>query len=318
MLYFITSKGLVPEEDIAKRNGIGLKPLHAFIEIPLMKCLSEKDLDMGNYDFSNDAKYYQPAVVDNVIIRNITKQIKRKGNYAPDIFYKIQLQWFSLGSYIGGNREFLINHDIFHFEDLFSKVIPFINRSIRLGDKNLSHHIIVILRLIGIRDGFNALFDSMVNSNHISYHSVRNCSIGSEFQSMKVSCRYTYQYRVGRDDYESEHMTVRYKTNESNWADTLNKPDKSYLQDLLYDTIKRKYQTQIDIKKENTEYTYIFRSWSDYNYGPSQKDYDYSEEECKKMKEEITEEINATYKQYYDDFVEAYKAFLAEEDISIS
>ena len=40
--------------------------------------------------------------------------------------------------------------------------------------------------------------------------------------------------------------------------------------------------------------------------------FDYSEEECKKMKEELIKEINATYKQYYDDFVEAYKLFLAD------
>lgn len=37
---------------------------------------------------------------------------------------------------------------------------------------------------------------------------------------------------------------------------------------------------------------------------------DYSEEDCKKMKDELIEEINKTFKLYYDDFVEAYKAFL--------
>lgn len=81
---------------------------------------------------------------------------------------------------------------------------------------------------------------------------------------------------------------------------------------MLYDTIKRKYGTQIDIKKEGKEFTYTFRSWSDYNYGPSYKDFDYSEEECKKMKKELVKEINATYKQYYEDFVKTYKAFLAD------
>lgn len=132
---------------------------------------------------------------------------------------------------------------------------------------------------------------------------------------MKVSCHYSYQYRVGRDDYESEHMTIKYKTDDSNWYDNLNKSDNSYLQDLLYDTIKRKYQTQIDIKKEGTEYTYTYLSWSDYNYGLSKKDYDFSEEDCKKMKDELIKEINATYKLYYDDFVGAYKAFLADLDM---
>ena len=107
-------------------------------------------------------------------------------------------------------------------------------------------------------------------------------------------------------------MTIKYKTDDSSWYDYLNKSVNSYLQDLLYDTIKRKYQTQIDVKKDGTEYTYTYRSWSDYNYGPSQEDFDYSEEECKKMKEELIKEINATYKQYYDDFVEAYKFFLAD------
>ena len=37
------------------------------------------------------------------------------------------------------------------------------------------------------------------------------------------------------------------------------------MQNLIYDTIKKKYQTQIDIKKEGTEYTYTYLSWSDYN-----------------------------------------------------
>ena len=32
------------------------------------------------------------------------------------------------------------------------------------------------------------------------------------------------------------------------------------------------------------------------------------------MKEILISEINATYKQYYDDFVEAYKAFLDNEN----
>lgn len=45
------------------------------------------------------------------------------------------------------------------------------------------------------------------------------------------------------------------------------------------------------------------------------KDYDFSEEDCKKMKDELIKEINATYKQYYDDFVGAYKAFLADLDM---
>ena len=63
---------------------------------------------------------------------------------------------------------------------------------------------------------------------------------------------------------------------------------------------------------EGKEFTYTFRSWSDYNYGPSYKDFDYSEEECKKMKKELIKEINATYKQYYEDFVKTYKAFLAD------
>ena len=110
-------------------------------------------------------------------------------------------------------------------------------------------------------------------------------------------------------------MTIKYKTDDSNWYDNLNKSDNSYLQDLLYDTIKRKYQTQIDIKKEGTEYTYTYLSWSDYNYGLSKKDYDFSEEDCKKMKDELIKEINATYKLYYDDFVGAYKAFLADLDM---
>ena len=91
MLYFITHKGLVSEEAISKRSIFGLRPLQAFIEIPLMKNLNKKDLNMGNYDFDDDAKYYQPVVVDNVIIRYITKYIKRKGNYAPDIFYRFKL-----------------------------------------------------------------------------------------------------------------------------------------------------------------------------------------------------------------------------------
>lgn len=312
MLYFITPKGLVSEETITKQNVAGLSPLQPFIEIPIMKNLSKKELNMGNYDFSDDAKYYQPAVVGNVIIRYITKYIERKGNYAPDIFYGFKLQWFSIDDHFGGNREFYINNDIFGFEDLFSKVIPFINRRIKVKDKSLKHHIIVITRLMSIRDGFNALFNPRVNSMHASFHAVRNCNFDSSFRSMKVSCHYSYQYRVGRDDYESEHMTIKYKTDDSSWYDFLNKSDNSYLLDLLYDTIKRKYQTQIDVKKEGTEYTYTYRSWSDYNYGPSQNDFDYSEEECKKMKEELIKEINATYKQYYDDFVEAYKLFLAD------
>lgn len=142
MLYFITPKGLVSEETITKQNVAGLSPLQPFIEIPIMKNLSKKELNMGNYDFSDDAKYYQPAVVGNVIIRYITKYIERKGNYAPDIFYGFKLQWFSI-DHFGGNREFYINNDIFGFEDLFSKVIPFINRRIKVKDKNLKHHIIV-------------------------------------------------------------------------------------------------------------------------------------------------------------------------------
>lgn len=73
MLYFITHKGLVSEEAISKRGILGLRPLQAFIEIPLMKNLNKKDLNMGNYDFDDDAKYYQPIVVDNVIIRYITR-----------------------------------------------------------------------------------------------------------------------------------------------------------------------------------------------------------------------------------------------------
>lgn len=315
MLYFITPKGLVSEETITKQNVAGLSPLQPFIEIPIMKNLSKKELNMGNYDFSDDAKYYQPAVVGNVIIRYITKHIERKGIYAPDIFYRLKLQWFSIDDHFEGNREFYINNDIFGFEDLFSKVIPFINRRIKVKDKNLKHHIIVITRLMGIRNGFNALFNPRVDSMHTSYRAVRNCNYDSSFRSMKVSCHYSYQYRVGRDDYASEHMTIKYKTDDSSWYDYLNKSDNSYLQDLLYDTIKRKYQTQItqiDVKKEGTEYTYTYRSWSDYNYGPSQNDFDYSEEECKKMKEELIKEINATYKQYYDDFVEAYKLFLAD------
>lgn len=315
MLYFITHKGLVSEEAISKRSIFGLRPLQAFIEIPLMKNLNKKDLNMGNYDFDDDAKYYQPVVVDNVIIRYITKYIKRKGNYAPDIFYRFKLQWFSFGCNIGDTREFYINSDIFGFENLFSKVIPFINRCIEVKDNNLKHHILVVTRLMGIRDGFNALFNPRVNSMHVSYLAVRNCNFDFSFRSMKVSCHYSYQYRVGRDDYESEHMTIKYKTDDSSWYDNLNKSDNSYLQDLLYDTIKRKYQTQIDIKKEGTEYTYTYLSWSDYNYGPSKKDYDFSEEDCKKMKDELIKEINATYKQYYDDFVGAYKAFLADLDM---
>ncbi len=312
MLYFITPKGLVSEETISKQNVSDLMPMQPFIEIPLMKNLSKKNLNMGNYDFGDDAKYYQPVIVDNVIIRYITKHIKRKGNYAPDIFYGFKLQWFSIDYYIEGTREFYINNDIFVFEYLFSKVIPFINRCIKINDNNLKHHILVITRLMGIRDGFNALFDKSVNSMHISYHAVRSCNFNSSFCSMKVSCHYSYQYRVGRDDYESEHMTIKYKTDDTSLYDYLNKSDNSYLQDLLYDTIKRKYKTQIDVKKEGSEYTYTYRSWSDYNYGPSQKDFDYSEEECKKMKEELIKEINATYKQYYDDFVKAYNAFIAD------
>lgn len=309
MLYFITPTGLVSEDDISNRSNTSLKPIQPFIEIPLMKRLSEKDLCMGNYDFSDDTQYYQPAIVDNVIIRKIKKIIKRNGNYAPDIFYIIKLQWFSVGNYIGGERIFNINNDIFNFDTLFSKVIPFINRCMVNKDKNIHHHIFIMTRLMGIRDGFNALFDPKVNSMHASYYMVRNTSIGSEFKSMKVSCHYSYQYRVGRDDYESEHMTVKYKTN-SSWYDYCCKSDKNYLQDLLYDTIKRKYQTQIEVKKDGEEYSYTYRSWSDYNYGPSQKDFDYSEEDCKKMKDELIEEINKTFKLYYDDFVEAYKAFL--------
>lgn len=87
MLYFITPTGLVSEDDISNRSNTSLKPIQPFIEIPLMKRLSEKDLCMGNYDFSDDTQYYQPAIVDNVIIRKIKKIIKRNGNYAPDIFY---------------------------------------------------------------------------------------------------------------------------------------------------------------------------------------------------------------------------------------
>ena len=168
---------------------------------------------------------------------------------------------------------------------------------------------------MGIRDGFNALFDPNVNSMHISYHEVRDCSIGAEFQSMKVACRYTYQYRAGRDDYESEHMTIRYKTSSDGCAGFCGKPSKSYLQDLLYDTIKKKYQENIRIEIDDTEYVYTFRSWYDHNYGPSQKDFDYSEEECKKMKEELINEINILYKQYLDDFVETFSTFLANENI---
>lgn len=308
MLYFITSSGLVPEDIVANKNNITLKPLQPFIEIPLMKRLNEKDLCMGNYDFSDDTKYYQPALVENVIIRRIKKIIKRKGNYA-ELFYNIKLQWFSDGKYIGGERVFNINNNIFCFENLFSKVIPFINRCMENKDKNIHHHVLVMTRLMGIKDGFNALFDPNVNSNSQSYQMVRNCSIGSEFQSMIVSCHYSYEYRVGRDDYEYEQMMVKYKTN-FNWYDQCCKSDKNYLQDLLYDTIKRKYQTQIGLKKEGEVYSYTYCSWSNYNYGPSNKDFDYSEEDCKKMKEELIEEINITYKQYYDDFVKAYKSFL--------
>lgn len=141
MLYFITPTGLVSEDDISNRSNTSLKPIQPFIEIPLMKRLSEKDLCMGNYDFSDDTQYYQPAIVDNVIIRKIKKIIKRNGNYAPDIFYIIKLQWFSVGNYIGGERIFNINNDIFNFDTLFSKVIPFINRCMVNKDKNIHHHI---------------------------------------------------------------------------------------------------------------------------------------------------------------------------------
>ena len=312
MLYFITPKGLVSEETISKQNVSDLMPMQPFIEIPLMKNLSKKDLNIGNYDFSDDAKYYQPVEVNYVIIRNITKYIKRKGNYTPDIFYRFKLQWFSVDSYTGDTKEFCINNDIFGFEIMFSKIIPFINRCIEEKDTNLKHHILIITRLMGIRDGFNALFNLKVDSKHISYYAVRDCNFDSSFSSMKVSCHYSYQYRVVRDDYESEHMTIKYKTDDYSMYDYLNQSDNSYLQDLLYDTIKRKYGTQIDIKKEGKEFTYTFRSWSDYNYGPSYKDFDYSEEECKKMKKELIKEINATYKQYYEDFVKTYKAFLAD------
>lgn len=311
MLYFITSNGLVSEESVLNQHDkIQLRPIQPFLEIPLMRNQDEKDLLMGNYDFCDDTKYYQPALVGNVIIRKLTKIIMR-GDGRYGLFYKFKLQWFSSEKTIKGYREFIINHDIFHLEDLFSIVIPFINWCMATKDKNTNHHILMITRLMGIRDGFNALFNSKISSSHISYHKVRSCSIGSEFRFMKVNCRYTYQYRVGRDDYESEHMTIRYKTNYE-WADKCSNSDKNFLQDLLYDTIKRKYQTQINVKKENEEYVYSYRSWSDYNFGPAEKDFDYSEEECKKMKEDLMKEIDVTYKQYFDDFVGAYKKYTAE------
>lgn len=62
-----------------------------------MKNLNKKDLNMGNYDFDDDAKYYQPVVVDNVIIRYITKYIKRKGNYALIYFTDSSYNGFLLG-----------------------------------------------------------------------------------------------------------------------------------------------------------------------------------------------------------------------------
>ena len=314
MLYFITSVGLVSEEKVlANSRGFRLKPLNPFIEIPIMKNLNVKDLNMGMYDFSNDIKYYLPAIVDNVIVRNITKSIYRIGNYTPTILYRIRLQWFSVENKISGERWFLFNHIDFHFEDFFSKVIPFINRCIRLKDGNLTHHIIVVSRLMGQSDAFKVLFDSQTNPTHVSCHTMRDCSIGDEFRSMKVACRYTYQYRVGRDDYESEYMTVRYKTNYDSCGVFPEKTAKSYLQDLLYDTIKKKYQGNIEIKIDDTEYIYKYRSWHDYNYGSSQKDFEYSEEECEKMKDDLINEINILYKQYFDDFIEAYKAFLSNE-----
>ena len=86
MLYFITSKGLVSEEDVlAKSKAFRLKPINPFLEIPIMQNQNVKDLNMGMYDFGNDAKYYLPAIVDNVIIRDVTKSINRKGYYAPDV-----------------------------------------------------------------------------------------------------------------------------------------------------------------------------------------------------------------------------------------
>lgn len=314
MLFFITPQGLVSEDTIANRKGPILRPLHPFVEIPLMKELSKCDLLMGNYDLKDDKKYYQPAVVDNVVVRNITKIIDRKAPSGPYTYYMFCLEWFSIHNKIHGIRTFTINDKHFQLQELFSRIIPFINRCIELNDTNLAHHILMITRLMGISGGFYALFDPKVTSNHASYSIVRKDSIDSEYDFMEVSCRYTYQYRVGRDDYEYETMTVIYNTPQNDWFAYSIKTDRSYLQDLLYDTISRKYQSYIDVKKNGNEYTYIFESWSDKNYGPSKQDFNYSKAECQKMKEILISEINATYKQYYDDFVEAYKAFLDNEN----
>lgn len=298
MLYFITSKGLVSEEAVANCLFKSLDPLHPFIEVPLMKNQDLSDLQMGYYDFSDDIKYYQPAIVEHVIIRRIKKIFKRDRVSNGNIYYELIIQWFSKNNNIKGKTLFTFSNDNFNFEDIFSKLIPFINKAIENNDENLCHHLLLFKKIMGIRDGVNALFNPKINSNHISFYPVRNSNIESEYRAMKVSCRYTYQYRVGRDDYESEYMTITYKSKNS------------YSHELLYNTINKVYQTSIDIKQNGDERILIFKTWSDSNYGPSKKDYDYSEEECEKMKDRLITEINSTYKQYYEDFIIAYKKYI--------
>ncbi len=321
MLYFITSKGLISEETTkkyfidlvsettsTKHFAENLYPLQAFIEIPIMKFQDETDLPIGFYDFSNDTRYYHPTIVGNVIIRKIKKSIEKNNScvLGNKTHYNFTLQWETINN--SNIQEYTLNfcEEYFKFEDVFSIIIPFINNAIKNDDKNLYHHLIVLTRLMNIRDGINALFNPQINSNHISYHPVRKCNLEYEYRTLKASRHYTYQYRVGRDDRESESIQIEYEPAK----EIFEKIDNNYLYELLYHTLKEIYSTSIYIGKRKDKCIYTFEAWHDYNYGPSKDDY--TIEDDKDLKKELIEAINKTYEKYYNNFHEAYKKYIIE------
>ena len=311
MLYFITTNGLVSEETVAKYFVENLYSLQPFVEIPIMKIQNSVDISVGVYDFSNDTKYYHPISVGHVIIRNINKTIIRDRGCAANnkIYYKFILEWETIDNCFIKEFSFSFIEDYFKFEDVFSKIIPFINYCISNNDKCLYQHLVVIVRLMGIHDGLNALLNPQITNNHKSYHLVRKFNLGYEFRTMKVSRHYSYQYRVGRDDRESESIEIFFEPTQNAFETT--NIDKSYLQKLLLFTLDRLYNVPIHVESYMGKFIYTFEAWHDYNYGPSKENY--TIENDISLKENIISEINKTYELFHNEFIASFKSLFGNK-----